>query len=90
MPKVPKQPIKKAFARNHKTTRISDAAITAVGFVVNFEQQIYLDYILFVKRLTKKAEEIAIENKDPIIEGDYFKEAAEVRNGDEVIKGRLC
>ena len=28
--------------------------------------------------MTKKAEEIAVENKDPIIESDYFKEAAEV------------
>lgn len=30
MPKVPKQPIKKAFARNHKTTRLSESAIIAV------------------------------------------------------------
>ena len=89
MPKVPKQPIKKALSRNHKTTRISDAAITAVNSLLIRNLQVYLDYVLFVKRLTQRAEEIAIENKDPMIQGDYFKEAAEVIRINQVMSRSL-
>ena len=38
----------------------------------------YLDYVLFVKRLTQKAEEIAILNKEPIVNVDHFRDAAKV------------
>ena len=68
MPKVPKQSIRRSLSKRHKNIRINDTAITAV----------YLDYVLFVKRLTQKAEEIAILNKEPIVNVDHFREAAKV------------
>lgn len=37
-----------------------------------------MDYILFIKRLTKRAEELAAANKEPVVTSDHFKEAAEV------------
>ena len=41
--------------------------------------QIYLDYVLFLKRLTKRAEELAIRDREQNVSPDHFREAAEVR-----------
>ncbi|KAM7458427.1 hypothetical protein BLSTO_00807 [Blastocystis sp. subtype 1] len=68
MPKTPKQQIKKVLGRNNRSFRITDGAVTAV----------YLDYVLFIKRLTKRAEELAAASKEPVVSSDHFREAAEL------------
>ena len=68
MPKVPKQHIKKAFAKDHRNLKLTDGAVTAI----------YLDYLLFLKRLSQRAEELAIMNREKTIGSDHFREASEL------------